>query len=183
MSEVRLHLPDGSVAHAVPQDPLAIFPGSFDPLHNGHRALAAVVARKFGRPVHFELSRTNVEKSELPDDVVKSRVEQFRGYAPLWVTQATIFEAKSALFPGALFVVGFDTAIRLLDSKYYADDAHRDASLQAIRERGCRFVVGGRIDSSSVFRTWENPGELFEVLTEEDFRVDLSSTELRAKLC
>ena len=183
MREVRLHLPDGSVAHAVPQGPLAIFPGSFDPLHDGHRTLAAVVAWKFGRPVHFELSRTNVEKPELSDEVVNTRIEQFRGFAPIWVTQAAIFEAKSALFPGALFVVGFDTALRLLDAKYYADEAHRDASLQAIRDRGCQFVVGGRIDSSSVFRTWENPGELFEVLTEADFRFDLSSTELRAKLC
>ena len=178
-----MHLPDGSVAHAVPQGPLAIFPGSFDPLHDGHRTLAAVVAWKFGRPVHFELSRTNVEKPELSDEVVNTRIEQFRGFAPIWVTQAAIFEAKSALFPGALFVVGFDTALRLLDAKYYADEAHRDASLQAIRDRGCQFVVGGRIDSSSVFRTWENPGELFEVLTEADFRFDLSSTELRAKLC
>ena len=180
MSEVQLHLPDGSVTHAAPPEPCAIFPGSFDPLHDGHRTLAAVVARKFGRAVHFELSRTNVDKPELPDDVLMRRARQFRGYAPLWITRAAIFEAKSALFPGALFVVGFDTAQRLLDPKYYTDEAARDASLQRILECGCRFVVGGRVDATGLFRTWEPAGQLFEVLAEEDFRLDISSTELRS---
>lgn len=181
MREVRLHLPDGSVSHAVPSEPLAIFPGSFNPLHDGHRALAAVVAQKFGRAVHFELSRTNVDKPELPDELLLARAEQFRGYAPLWVTRAAIFEEKSALFPGARFVVGFDTAIRLLDAKYYSGEAQRDASLQTIRDRGCRFVVGGRVDAVGIFRTWGADHGLFEVLTEADFRVDVSSTALRER--
>ena len=106
---------------------------------------------------------------------------RFRGYAPLWITRAAVFERKSVLFPGALFVVGFDTAVRLLDTKYYADEAARDASLRAIAEQGCRFVVGGRIDGAGIFQTWGIPGELFEVLTEQDFRLDLSSTELRGR--
>ena len=181
MREVRLHLPDGAVSHAVPSEPLAIFPGSFNPLHDGHRTLAAVVERKFGRAVHFELSRTNVDKPELSVDLLMARAEQFRGYAPLWVTRAAIFEEKSALFPGALFVVGFDTAIRLLDAKYYPGEAVRNASLRTIRDRGCRFVVGGRVDAAGVFRTWTVAHGLFEVLTEADFRVDLSSTALRER--
>lgn len=176
-----MHSPDGSVLHAVPSEPLAIFPGSFNPLHDGHRALAAVVERKFGRAVHFELSRTNVDKPELSDALLLARAEQFRGYAPLWVTRAAIFEEKSAIFPGALFVVGVDTAIRLLDAKYYSDETQRNASLQTILDRGCRFVVGGRVDAAGVFRTWTLAHGLFEVLTEADFRVDLSSTALRER--
>lgn len=179
MPEVRLHCPDGTIVVTVPPEPIAILSGSFNPLHDGHRTLAAVVERKFQRPVHFELSLTNVDKPELSDSVWKARAEQFRGYAPLWITRAAVFERKSALFPGAWFVVGYDTAVRLLDAKYYADEAARDASLRAIAERGCRFVVGGRIDAAGIFQTWGIPGGLFEVLTEQDFRLDLSSTELR----
>ena len=179
MRELQLHWPDGEITHAVPREPLAIFPGSFDPLHDGHRKLAAVVGRKFGREIHFELSRTNVDKPELPIEILKARTEQFRGYAPLWVTRAAVFEEKSALFPGALFVVGFDTAIRLLDAKYYRDEAARETSLRTIAERGCRFVVGGRVDVAGIFQIWRTHGALFEVLTEEDFRLDIRSTELR----
>ncbi len=187
MRKALLHLPDGSAIPAVPPAALALLPGSFHPLHAGHRTLAAVVERKFGRPVHFELSRTNVDKPELPGEVWKERAAQFRGYAPLWVTRAAVFEEKSVLFPGALFVVGFDTAVRLLDAKYYADETARDASLRAILQRGCRFAVGGRADASGVFRTWNDIHvslsaewrPLFETLTEEDFRLDISSTELR----
>ncbi len=167
------------MSNAVLPEPLAILPGSFNPLHEGHRTLAAAVEQKYGRAIHFELSRTNVDKPELPDDIVAARAAQFRGYAPIWVTRAAIFEEKSAIFPGALFVVGFDTAIRLLDAKYYAGEAARDASLQTIRGRGCRFVVGGRIDAAGLFRTWPDAGDLFEVLSEVDFRLDISSTELR----
>jgi hypothetical protein len=54
-------------------------------------------------------------------------------------------------------------------------------------ERGCRLVVGGRVDDSGAFRVWESVvlsevcAELFVSLTEADFRVDVSSTELRRK--
>jgi hypothetical protein len=173
---------DGSLCRRAPAGRIALFPGSFDPLHAGHRTLAAVVAAKYGVPVHFELSLTNVDKPELEPVIWQTRAEQFRGFAPLWLTRAPTFERKSALFPGALFVVGFDTAIRLLDAKYYADEASRRRSLDAIAERGCRFVVGGRVDASGAFRTWSEAHgvpPMFDVLTEEDFRLDISSTELR----
>ena len=174
--------PDGTFTRAGPER-IALFPGSFDPLHAGHRTLATVVEAKYGVTVHFELSLKNVDKPELAPDVWRTRAAQFRGFAPLWLTRAPTFERKSALFPGALFVVGFDTAIRLLDAKYYPDEAGRMRSLEAIAERGCRFIVGGRVDEGGAFRTWseaEGVPPMFDVLTEADFRMDISSSELRA---
>ena len=175
---------DGTRWQAPPAERIALFPGSFDPLHDGHRTLAAVVEAKYGVPVHFELSLTNVDKPELAAEVWEKRAAQFVGYAPLWLTRAHLFEQKAALFPGVLFVVGFDTAIRLLDAKYYADEAANRRSLAAIAEHGCRFVVGGRVDAMGAFRTWSGaPGvpPMFDVLEEADFRLDISSTELRRR--
>lgn len=164
--------------------PLALLPGSFNPLHVGHRTLAAVAGRRLGCEVHFELSVTNVDKPELRGEVVAERLRQFVGVGPVWVTRAAGVVKKSQLFPGAAFVLGFDTAVRLLDPRYYGGDRARDLALARLVERGCRVIVGGRIDGAGEFRVWEDrlAGEfrrLFEVIPEAEFRVDVSSSDIR----
>jgi hypothetical protein len=175
-------LPDGSIGAPLPR---AILSGSFNPWHDGHRTLAAVVERWLSAPVHYELSRANVDKPELDESEVQRRIAQFSGAAPIWVTRAPTFAEKAKLFPGAAFAVGFDTAVRMLDPKYAGSEAGRDAALRTILECECRVIVGGRIDAGGTFREWSYAGafaELFEGIREAEFRVDLSSTELRRVL-
>jgi hypothetical protein len=179
------HVPDGTIRPDAPR-PVAVLPGSFNPLHHGHTSLAAIAAARLGAQVAYELSVANVDKPELSAEEVARRVTQFAGLAPVWITRAATFAAKAELFPGAAFVVGYDTAVRLVDPRYHQNDlALRDAALRGIRDRGCRVVVGGRMDADGVFRTWsggELPDDLrglFVSLTEADFRVDVSSTALR----
>ncbi len=167
--------------------PLAVMPGSFDPLHHGHASLARAAAAHLGVDVHFELSVTNADKPELPRAEVARRVAQFAGVGPVWVTRAAAFEAKADLFPGAAFVLGWDTAVRVIDPKYYGGEPGRDAALRKLVACGCRLVVGGRIDAAGAFRVWDGgPADefagLFVALAEADFRADVSSTELRAQL-
>ncbi len=169
---------DGVLLSHAPR-PLALLPGSFNPLHFGHRALAEAAAVRLGVPVHFELSITNVDKPELLADEIERRVGQFVGVGPVWITRAAGVLAKSVLFPGTAFVVGFDTAVRLIDPKYYRGEAGRDGALRTLAERGCRVLVGGRTDGNGVFRAWE-AGGLFEVIPEGEFRADVSSTQMRA---
>jgi Cytidylyltransferase-like len=165
--------------------PLAVLPGSFNPLHHGHTTLARVAAARLGVEVHFELSITNADKPELPREEVERRVSQFAGIGPVWVTRAAAFEQKADLFPGAAFVLGWDTAIRVIDPKYYGGLQLRDTALAKLAERGCRLVVGGRLDALGAFRVWDGGdvaaefAGLFLPLTEADFRVDVSSSELR----
>jgi cytidylyltransferase-like protein len=165
--------------------PLAVLPGSFNPLHRGHVELAAVAAARLGVPVHFELSIANVDKPDIPAAVAERRVAQFAGIGPVWLTRAATFGEKAALFPGAAFVLGWDTAVRLIDPRYYVSVSARDTVLQNMRDAGCRIVVGGRLDATGAFRVWEcglvrkEFESLFEGLAERDFRVDESSTVLR----
>lgn len=179
----RCHEPDGTTRTAGPR-PAVVFPGSFNPLHDGHTALAAVAARRLGRPVAFELSTANVDKPDLAADVVRQRVAQFRGVAPVWVTRAATFTEKADLFPACTFVVGYDTAARLIEPRYYGGEAARDAALRKLLALGCRLLVGGRV-AGGAFRVWELAlvaaefAGLFTALTEDDFRLDRSSTELR----
>lgn len=179
--------PGGAVRTPGPP-PAAVLPGSFNPLHHGHTTLAAVAAGRLGVPVAFELSIANVDKPELAAEEVARRVAQFAGVGPVWVTRAATFAEKADLFPGTAFVVGFDTAIRLIDPRYYGGaPARRDAALRQLAGRGCRVVVGGRVDSAGAFRTWGGEGladefaGLFLPLSEADFRVDVSSTGLRGR--
>src|SRR5262245_12539116 len=167
--------------------PRIVFPGSFNPLHQGHTRLAEVVAESRGNAVTFELSIRNVDKPELPADEVRRRLEQFRGRAPVVVTRAATFAEKAVLFPGSVFVVGADTAARIAHPRYYGNDPAKVAvALEAIRAAGCRFLVGGRVDADGRFvevgqvPVPEGYRDLFTGPGERAFRVDVSSTELRA---
>jgi hypothetical protein len=118
---------------------------------------------------------------------VTRRLEQFAGIAPVWLTHAPTFEAKAEIFPGTAFILGWDTAVRVIDRRYYANELARDAALRKLRDLGCRLVVGGRLDVAGVFRVWDGVAvadefaDLFVALTEADFRADVSSTVLRGK--
>ncbi|HJZ92789.1 MAG TPA: hypothetical protein VKE40_18085, partial [Gemmataceae bacterium] len=109
-----------------------------------------------------------------------------RGRRPVYVTRAATFLDKAGLFPGCVFIVGADTAARVVHPRFYGDDpAKVAAALDSIRDLGCRFFVGGRVDRDGRFVEvggLEVPvgcRDLFAGLEEREFRVDISSSELR----
>ena len=167
--------------------PAALLPGSFSPVHQGHRALALAAGKMLGTEVGYELSVTNVDKPDLEETEILERLAQFNDGETVLLTRAETFFKKARLFPGRTFVVGWDTAVRLVASRYYGDD--RDAMLGALAEMwagGTRFIVAGREDQGA-FKTLEDVPvpqgfePLFSGLPERVFREDVSSTQLRAK--
>lgn len=177
--------PDGSMAADV-EPPSALLPGSFNPLHDGHIALAAAAEKVFGSPVAYELSVVNVDKPPLQVDDIRRRVDRFHGVGTVVLTRAETFYKKAQLFPGCAFVIGWDTATRLILPRYY--DEFESTMLTALAEMwgsGCRFLVAGRADDRGVFRTLADidlPGgfhPLFVDLPEASFRSDVSSTAIR----
>lgn len=178
--------PDGQICPALP--PAALLPGAFNPPHQGHWTLAATVSRRTGLAVGFELSAANVDKPPLSIEEVRRRMQAFAWRAPLWITRAPTFVEKSRLFPGTLFVVGADTAERIVQPRYYGDSAERmHEALAEIRRNGCAFLVGGRADELGAFRCLERVQvheefqTLFSEIPAEEFRYDVSSTQIRAR--
>lgn len=169
-----------------------ILSGSFNPLHEGHRELlaAATASAPPGALGAYEISVTNADKGALSLDEIMRRFEQFTDPdAVLVLTKEPLFVNKARVAPGASFVVGVDTAVRLLDPKYSGSDAALATSLDVIRANSCDFIVAGRLDRATgafvspddVSRRAAAVGAaaLFRPLP--DFRVDLSSTEIRER--
>lgn len=100
---------------------------------------------------YFELSVANADKGTIDRAEVLKRIAQFTSAkAPLMLTREPLFARKAAVLrtsgagegvPGPAFAVGYDTAIRLVNPKYY--DGKMDNMLIEVRfgvERWC----GGR---------------------------------------
>ena len=178
--------PDGRLVASGPA-PSAVLPGSFNPLHDGHLLLARVAEDMLQAPVAFEISVTNVDKPPLAAGEVRARLAQFASRARVELTRAPTFLEKSRLFPGATFVVGADTAERLVVTRYYGDEARMTAALQEIAQRGCRFLVAVRADTAGGVRSLANVAipprfaHLFTPIPESRFRLDASSSEIRAR--
>jgi hypothetical protein len=166
---------------------VTLLSGSYNPVHDGHRALLSAALASTGQPGYYELSVVNADKPALPYTTILHRSQQFIGEPRLVLTRAPRFIDKAALFPDSTFVLGYDTAVRLLDPKYYGIGGI-EAALRDIAQHGCRFLVVGRTDATGTFRQLhledipESCRSLFVLFDEERFRRDISSSSIRAGL-
>jgi hypothetical protein len=188
VAALELTLEGRWVVHCQPPAirPALLLPGAFNPVHEGHWALAETAGRLHHGPVAFELSMSNVDKADLSRGEVVRRAEQLAGRASLWVTRAATFVQKAELFPQTIFVVGADTAARIVACRYYGQC--QESMLRALanlRDKKCRFLVGGRLDAGQRFLRLQDLAipadfqDLFEEIPPQEFRRDISSTELR----
>ena len=76
------------------------------------------------------------------------------GVAPV---QATLYTQKAKIFPDSSFVVGHDTAIRLVAPRYYNNDEDEMIrQLTGMHEQGCHVLVAGRVNQDGAFCTLED---------------------------
>ena len=174
-----------------PPSPLIVLAGSFRPLHRAHRSLLSAGAKVAGvdGTTAFELSVQNVEKPTLDKESIIARLAQFDpGRDTIVLTRAATFVEKARLMPGAVFVIGYDTAVRLFDDRFYSNSSSGLATVKALKEierLGSSFVVGGRHDETGDFKTLADIDlpdvavPLLHPIPESLFSDPISSTAIR----
>lgn len=176
-----------------------LYPGSFNPLHWGHTELASAAIMASRRLSHnatksrviltYEISSVIVDKHAVSENEIRARIKQFTStQRRVALTTARLFIEKAKIFKNHGFVVGIDTARRILDPRFYQNSEESIiAALQEIENNGCYFLVGGRKDPLS--NEWDELSKIcipkclermFVEINSADFRVDISSTQLRA---
>ncbi len=178
--------PDGSLSPEVDVAPKGLISGAFNPLHRGHLKLREVAEEMLGGLVYFELTIANADKPKLDYLSIEQRRKQFQT-CPLALSTASLFVDKARCFPHTTFVIGYDTAERLLSPRFYGNTtAGTELALQGVREHGCKFLVAGRVIEGT-FHSLEQldvpefARDMFSSIPENRFRDDISSTVLRAK--
>jgi hypothetical protein len=123
-----------------------MLPGSFNPLHDGHQSAITSTIEVIDPVLNpigiYELSVFNVDKPKLDLAEIMKRLDNFtRQKIPIVLTNAPRFIDKSKMFPNVSFIIGIDTAIRLLDPKY--TDNNIDIMIEILKK--IEFYVLSRI--------------------------------------
>jgi hypothetical protein len=117
---------------------------------------------------------------------MRTRADQFAG-RQLWLTRAATFLEKLDVFPEGTFVMGADTFARLADPRFYGGSTEAaDRAAQRIAGQARGLIVFGR-ERGGVFEDaslLDVPRPLRDVayfVSPREFRMDISSTELRRR--
>ena len=138
---------------------IAILPGSFNPLHEGHAALAAAALEtNAATEVWLGLARVTVDKEQIAGTLLEDRLVALRHFVQgqprygvllfnrgLYVDQALAAHARWPDLDTLLFLVGYDKIVQIFDPRYYDD---RDTALQKLF-RLASFLVAPRDDATA----------------------------------
>ena len=156
--------------------------GSFNPLHPGHERMKAAAEEILEQQVDYEMTLRNADKPPLDFLSLAARSSQFT-QGDLLLTAVPTFSEKAELFPKSTFVIGWDTAIRVLDRRFYPD-GELESALKQFAERECRFLVAARRHRGDLQRLGnlvvpKKFRDLFIEIPPELFEEDISSTAIR----
>ncbi len=164
-----------------PQGNVLLFPGAFNPPHEGHFANAAnATARASGEPALFQITASPPHKAALSLTDMLGRLRHFKHkHDVLFMEGGALYIEKARRFPNSTFVLGSDALSRMLDPQWGVEP---EALLREFQELGTKFLISER-DSDTLrdimlkkVPVWAY--DLFYLLPTTPYR-SLSSTQIR----
>ena len=160
-----------------------LFPGAFNPPHDGHFAIAREATGELERRVIFHITANPPHKAPLTIGELLQRSVLLEREDRLFTEGDPLYLDKARRFPGHPFLIGADALVRMLDPRWGVDVPDLLAELRAL---GTRFHVVGRL-VDGVFVSHEDvlahvPEPYRDLFVPRGGRWDLSSSALRARL-
>jgi len=139
--------------YAIGPQPFVLFPGSFNPMHEGNVLLARVAEELRQQPLAFEISVTNVDKPPLAGETVRTPARQIRLEVAGRTHRAPTFVEKSRRSGDHVCGRHGYRQSGCLDRKYYGDDegSNADGASMKSQFRGS-FLVAVRLDAAGRVR-------------------------------
>lgn len=175
----------------LPDERYALYPGAYNPPHEGHFGVAKAAMDDYNYKAVFEVTAEPPHKDALTVQQLLQRAKLLRGYDRLFTAKLPFYLDKARVYQKKPLILGADAMVRMLDPKWGLDAGEMFA---AFYDFGTKLFVASRevdgvmttcdeilddIKTKFPFKVWASARIVMKPLNGE---WNISSTELRKKL-